>query len=60
MALTGGNGGKLGGMVDHHLCVAATKRTPRVQETHILIGHVICEMVDCKLFGHDPGKRVHG
>jgi D-sedoheptulose 7-phosphate isomerase len=59
MALTGGNGGKLGGMVDHHLCVAGTKHTPRVQETHILIGHVICEMVDCKLFGHDPGKRVH-
>jgi D-sedoheptulose 7-phosphate isomerase len=60
MALTGGNGGKLGGLVDHHLCVTGTKHTPRVQETHILIGHVICEMVDCKLFGHDPGKRVQG
>jgi len=60
MALTGGSGGKLGEMVDHHLCVAGTKRTPRIQETHILIGHVICEMVDCKLFGHDPGKRDHG
>ena len=60
VALTGGGGGKLAGIVDHHLCVAATKLTARIQETHILIGHVICEMVDGKLFGHDPGKRSHG
>jgi D-sedoheptulose 7-phosphate isomerase len=60
IALTGGSGGKLAGMVDHHLCVDGTSVTPRIQEAHILIGHVICEMVDCKLFGHDPGKRSRG
>jgi D-sedoheptulose 7-phosphate isomerase len=56
VGMTGGDGGKLGGVVDHHLCVSATKLTPRIQETHILIGHVVCEMVDWKLFGGDAGK----
>jgi len=58
VALTGGAGGKLATIADHPLCVSATKLTPRIQETHILIGHVICELVDCKLFGQDPGKRA--
>ena len=37
--------------VDHCLCVSATSVTPRIQETHILIGHVICELVDHILYG---------
>jgi D-sedoheptulose 7-phosphate isomerase len=56
VALTGGDGGKLAPLVDHHLCVSASRLAPRIQETHILAGHVICELVDCKLFGRDPGK----
>ena len=51
VALTGGDGGKLAPLVDHHLCVSASRLAPRIQETHILAGHVICELVDCKLFG---------
>ena len=51
IGLTGGDGGKLGGKVDIHLCVTASRATPRIQETHILVGHVICEMLDQKLFG---------
>jgi D-sedoheptulose 7-phosphate isomerase len=51
IALTGGNGGKLAGMADLVLCVAATKETARIQETHILIAHTICELVDERLFG---------
>ena len=57
MALTGGSGGKLGKMVYHHLCVAGTKLTPRIQETHILIGHVLCELVDTTLFGTGKKRR---
>jgi hypothetical protein len=38
------------GKVDHLLCVAASRDTARIQETHILIDHVICEMVDQQLF----------
>jgi D-sedoheptulose 7-phosphate isomerase len=50
IGLTGGSGGKLAGNTDHLLCVAATTNTARIQESHILIGHVICELVDAQLY----------
>lgn len=50
VGLTGGNGGKMSGRVDYLLRVSEGRNTARIQETHILIGHVICEMVDDKLF----------
>jgi D-sedoheptulose 7-phosphate isomerase len=50
VGLTGGSGGKMIDKVDHMLCVAEGKNSPRIQETHILVGHVICEIVDQKLF----------
>jgi D-sedoheptulose 7-phosphate isomerase len=52
IGLTGGNGGAMAGLVDHLLCVSATSTTPRIQEAHILIGHIICEMVDHLLYSH--------
>jgi D-sedoheptulose 7-phosphate isomerase len=51
IGLTGGNGGEMAACVDLCLCVSATSVTPRIQETHILIGHVICELVDHILYG---------
>jgi len=50
VGLTGGEGGQLAKITDYALCVTESKNTARIQETHILIGHVICEMVDQKLF----------
>jgi D-sedoheptulose 7-phosphate isomerase len=50
IGLTGGEGGKMAGKVDYLLRVSATRNTARIQETHIVVGHVICEMVDAKLF----------
>ncbi|MGE5817785.1 MAG: SIS domain-containing protein [Deltaproteobacteria bacterium] len=50
VGLTGGNGGKMTGRVDYLLRVSQGLNTARIQETHILIGHVICEMVDNTLF----------
>jgi D-sedoheptulose 7-phosphate isomerase len=50
IGLTGGAGGKLAARVDLLLSVGATSETARIQETHILIGHVICELVDAQLF----------
>jgi D-sedoheptulose 7-phosphate isomerase len=50
IGLTGGSGGKMASQVDYCLCVAAATNTARIQETHILIGHVICELVDAQLF----------
>ena len=51
VGLTGGSGGKLRGRVDHLLSVDATTETPRVQETHIVIGHALCELVERSLAG---------
>ncbi|MBI2999535.1 MAG: D-sedoheptulose 7-phosphate isomerase [Deltaproteobacteria bacterium] len=50
IGLTGGDGGMLGRKVDYCLRVSEGKNTARIQETHILVGHVICEMVDQRLF----------
>ncbi len=49
--LTGGMGGKLASMADITFIVP-TKHTPRIQETHITLGHTICQMVDEELFGN--------
>jgi D-sedoheptulose 7-phosphate isomerase len=46
VALTGGSGGALATHADHVLCVDATRATARIQETHSVIGHVICELVE--------------
>lgn len=50
IGLTGGDGGKMTRKVDYLLRVSEAKNTARIQETHILVGHVMCEMVDRKLF----------
>ncbi|MFQ5850629.1 MAG: SIS domain-containing protein [Candidatus Binatia bacterium] len=50
VGLTGGEGGKMAKRVDYLLRVSEGKNAARIQETHILVGHVICEMVDRKLF----------
>ena len=50
IGLTGGNGGKMAGNVDFLLKVSEGRNSPRIQETHILVGHVICDIVDQKLF----------
>ena len=47
--LLGGNGGKLKSLVDLAL-VVDNKETARVQESHILAGHIICYLVDYILF----------
>ncbi len=49
--LTGGTGGKLANKADYTFIVP-TKHTPRIQETHITLGHTICQMVDEELFGN--------
>ena len=49
VSLTGNDGGVLSKMADISLIVPSTS-TPRIQETHILIGHILCEMVEHQLF----------
>ena len=55
VALTGKGGGRIGQMLrdgDIHLCVPAD-RTARIQETHLLAIHCLCDGIDCLLLGVD-------
>lgn len=46
-----GLGGELEPLADHVLR-APSRHTPRIQECHILIGHMLCAQVEKALFGH--------
>ena len=50
IGLTGGSGGKLASLVDHAFIVPS-EATPRIQEVHITLGHVICQVVEDAMFG---------
>ena len=50
VGLTGGDGGKMKDQVDFLLNVSATRETARVQETHGVAMHVLCDLVDRMLF----------
>jgi D-sedoheptulose 7-phosphate isomerase len=54
VALTGSSGGKLKTTSDHCIC-APSNETPRIQECHILIGHIISELVEQTIF-HDKSS----
>jgi D-sedoheptulose 7-phosphate isomerase len=56
VGLTGRDGGDMARIADHALNVSSTS-TPRIQEVHITVGHVICEMVDFKLFQRPDSKQ---
>lgn len=49
IALTGSTGGQMGEIADILLNVPSTD-TPRIQESHIMIGHIICEIVEATIF----------
>ena len=49
VALAGCTGGKMKDEADHCIC-APSKETPRIQECHILIGHVISQLVEQIIF----------
>jgi len=47
---TGAIGGKLTDLVDYSFCVPSSV-TARIQECHITLGHVLCELIEERLFG---------
>ena len=49
VALTGETGGEMKALADYLLNVPSAD-TPRIQESHIMIGHIICEIVEAKMF----------
>lgn len=49
--LTGQSGGKLADLCDHLIAIPSTD-TPRIQEAHILVGHLWCEYIESALFNN--------
>ncbi|HXZ10767.1 MAG TPA: D-sedoheptulose 7-phosphate isomerase [Candidatus Sulfotelmatobacter sp.] len=47
---TGATGGKMRPLADYCLCIPS-EQTARIQEAHILLGHVLCEIVEDEMFG---------
>ncbi len=45
VAFTGRNGGKVA-QIAHYTFVVPSYETPRIQECHITLGHVLCEIID--------------
>jgi D-sedoheptulose 7-phosphate isomerase len=49
IGFTGESGGKMNGRADV-LFRVPSKQTPRIQETHLLLGHILCDLADRELF----------
>lgn len=50
VGFTGATGGKMKALSDYLVNVPSTD-TPRIQESHILLGHIICQLVEEQYFG---------
>ena len=50
IGFTGNKGGKMKEISDYLINVPSND-TPRIQESHILVGHIICELVESNIFG---------
>jgi D-sedoheptulose 7-phosphate isomerase len=51
VGFTGRDGGRMRGLCDLWLPIDSDE-TPRIQEGHILAGHIACEMVEREIFGN--------
>jgi D-sedoheptulose 7-phosphate isomerase len=49
VAFTGASGGTIAGIADLVIRVPSDD-TPRIQESHILLGHILCEFIESKIF----------
>lgn len=56
IGLTGGSGGKLATIVDYPFVIPSWN-TPRIQEVHMTLGHVICQRVEEEIFGRGKGQE---
>jgi D-sedoheptulose 7-phosphate isomerase len=55
VAFTGAGGGTAGSIADFALCIASND-TARVQEAHILCGHVLCDWVELSVCQHQAAE----
>ena len=52
VGFTGLSGGTMKSLSDHLINIPSTD-TPRIQESHILVGHIICQLVEEKYFSNN-------
>ena len=57
VGMTAESGGRMKSGCNYLINIPSTD-TPRIQESHILAGHIICEMVETQLFAARPDDRV--
>jgi D-sedoheptulose 7-phosphate isomerase len=53
IGFTGKSGGEMRQLCDHLINIPSTD-TPRIQESHIMVGHIICQLVEEKYFTPNP------
>ena len=53
IGFTGKSGGELRILCNHLINIPSTD-TPRIQESHIMVGHIICQLVEEKYFTANP------
>ena len=49
VGMTGETGGRIRDITEHCICVPS-RDTARIQESHITVGHILCEMIEAELF----------
>ena len=55
VALVGKDGGKMARLADIALVIPSDS-TPRIQESHILVGHILCDIIEKEIFGDGVGN----
>jgi D-sedoheptulose 7-phosphate isomerase len=56
IGMTGEGGGKMKELSDYLIDIPS-KNTPRIQEAHMLLGHIICQLVEDQYFNPGPGAN---
>ena len=57
VGFTGMTGGLMKGLSDYLINIPSTD-TPRIQESHILVGHIICQLAEEKIFTGPPKGEI--
>ena len=58
IAFTGSTGGQMKSITDHLINIPSAD-TPRIQESHIMLGHIICQLVEEKIFQTPEGETIN-
>jgi D-sedoheptulose 7-phosphate isomerase len=55
VALVGRDGGEMAKLADYAIVIPSNS-TPRIQESHILIGHILCDIIEKEIFADGVGE----